>query len=89
MEYNRMEQIWEGISWDELEGTFREEGMTSGIHSKLEYLHGLSVHYLLWQFAPVRDCMLAATGFTPLLANLETMTSKPSAVGGSNYCPCI
>ncbi len=30
--------------------------------------------------------MLTATGFTPLLVNLETMTSKPKADGGSkNY----
>ncbi len=30
--------------------------------------------------------MLAATGFTPLLANLESMTSKPNAGGGSKDC---
>ncbi len=40
------------------------------------------------QFVPVRDCsnaerMLAATGFTPLLVILESMTSKPKADGGS------
>ncbi len=27
--------------------------------------------------------MLAATGFTPLLVNLESMTSNPNAGGGS------
>ncbi len=30
--------------------------------------------------------MLAATGFTPLLMNLESMTSKPNAGGGSKDC---
>ncbi len=30
--------------------------------------------------------MLAATGFTPLLVNLESMTSKPNASGGSKDC---
>ncbi len=30
--------------------------------------------------------MLAATRFTPLLVNLESMTSKPNAVGSSNDC---
>ncbi len=42
----------------------------------------------LWEFIPVRNYsnaerMLAATGFTPLLANLESMTTKPKADGGS------
>ncbi len=32
------------------------------------------------------ECMLAATGFTPLLVNLESMTSKPNAGGGSKDC---
>ncbi len=30
--------------------------------------------------------MLEATGFTPLLVNLESMTSKPSAGGSSKNC---
>ncbi len=30
--------------------------------------------------------MLAATVFPPLLVNLESMTSKPNAVGGSKKC---
>ncbi len=30
--------------------------------------------------------MLTATGFTPLLVNLESMTSKPKAVGRSKNC---
>ncbi len=30
--------------------------------------------------------MLAATGFTSLLANLESMTSKPNAGGGNENC---
>ncbi len=48
-------------------------------------------HNCLWQFVPVRDYsnaerMLVATGFTPLLVNLESMTSKASAGGGSKDC---
>ncbi len=43
---------------------------------------------LLQQFVPVRDYssaerMLAAKGFTSLLVNLESMTSKLNAGGGS------
>ncbi len=30
--------------------------------------------------------MLTATGFTPMLVNLESMTSKPKAVRGSINC---
>ncbi len=30
--------------------------------------------------------MLTATGFTPLLMNLESMTSKPNAGGGNKDC---
>ncbi len=30
--------------------------------------------------------MLAVTRFTPLLVNLESMTSKPNAGGSSNNC---
>ncbi len=30
--------------------------------------------------------MLATTGFTPLLVNLESMTLKPNADGGSKNC---
>ncbi len=30
--------------------------------------------------------MLAATGFTPLLVNLESTTSKPNAGGGGKDC---
>ncbi len=76
-----MDQIWEGVLGDGLEGNFWEE-------SKLECLHGYSGHDFHWQFVPARDYsnserMLAATGFTPLLVNFECMTSKPNA-GGSN-----
>ncbi len=59
--------------------------------SQLECLHGLSIHNLLWQFVLVRDYskakrMLAATGFTPLLVNLESMTSKSNVSGGRKDC---
>ncbi len=30
--------------------------------------------------------MLASTGFTPLLVNLESMTSRPNAGGSSKCC---
>ncbi len=75
---------------DGLEGDFWEEGLPSCILSKLECLHGWSVHNLLWQLVPVRDCsntehFLAATGFRPLLVNLESITPKPNAGGGSEY----
>ncbi len=33
--------------------------------------------------------MLVATGFTPLLVNLESMTSKPNAGGGSKKLCCM
>ncbi len=43
------------------------------------------------QFGPEGDYsnterMLATTGFIPLLANLESMTAKPNADGGSKDC---
>ncbi len=86
-----MEQIREGVSGDGLEGNFWEEGLPPCILSQLECLHGWSVHNLLWQLVPVRDHsnaehILTATGFTPLLVNPESMTSKPNAGGGSNDC---
>ncbi len=77
----------EGISGDGLEGDFWVEKPPSCIKSQLERLHGWTVHNFSWQFVPVQDCsngecMLAATGFTLLLVNLESMTSKPKASGG-------
>ncbi len=96
-----MEQIREGVSGDGLEGNFWEEALPSCIQSKLEWLHRRSVHNFLWQFVPVWDHskaerMLTATGFTPLLVNLESMTSKPIASGAAKTVsdgkpgrPCI
>ncbi len=83
-----MEQIWEGVLGDGLEGNFWEEGLPLCVQPKFEYLHGCSGHNILWKFVPVREyssCerMLAATGFTPLLVNLESMTSKPNAGGAA------
>ncbi len=80
-----------GVSGDGLEGNFWEEGLLPYIQSQLECLHGCSVHNLLWQFVPVQgysnaERMLMATGFTPLLVNLESMTSKPNAGGGRKGC---
>ncbi len=86
-----MEQIREGVSGDGLEGNFWEEGLPPCIQSQLECLHGWSIHNLLWQLVPVRDHsnaerMLTATGFTPLLVNLESMASKSNADWGSKDC---
>ncbi len=83
-----MEHIREGVLGDGLEGNFWEERLPWCVQSKLECLHGCSGHNLIWQFVPVRDYsnaerMLAATSLTPLLVNLESMTSTPNAGGGS------
>ncbi len=91
MGYDRVEQIREGISGDGLEGDFYEEGLPSGIQSQLECLHGWSVHNLLWQFAPIRgysnvERMLAVTGFTSLLVNLETLIENPKAGKSRRSC---
>ncbi len=89
------------VSWDGLDGNFWEEGLPPCIQSQLECLHGWSVYNLLWQLVPVRDHsnaerMLTATGFTPLLVNLESMTSKHMRVGaaktashGKSRRPCV
>ncbi len=52
---------------------------------------GCRGHNILWQFVPVWDYsdaerMLATTSLAPLLVNLQSMTSKPSAGGGSKDC---
>ncbi len=80
-----MEQGWEGVSGDELEGDFWAEGLPSCTQSQLEYYR---VHNLLCQFVPVLDYsnaerMLKATGSTPLLEKIENVTSKPKAGGGT------
>ncbi len=81
----------EGVLGDGLEGNFWEEGLPLCTQSKFECLHGCSGHNLLWQFVPVRDHLnaewvLGATGLAPQLVNLESMTSKPNASGGSKDC---
>ncbi len=81
---DRTEQIRGGVSRDELEGNFWEEGLPPCIQSQLECLHGWSVHNLLNYSNAER--MLTATDFTPLLVNLETMTSKSNAGGDSKNC---
>ncbi len=85
-----MEQIWEEVLGDGLEGNFWEEGLPLCAQSKFECLHGCSGHNILWQLVPVWDYsdaerMLATTSLTPLLVNLQSMTSKPNAGGGSEY----
>ncbi len=74
-----------------LEVNFWEEGLPSCVQSKLECLQGCSVHNLLWQFVPVRyysnaEWELTAVGLTPLLVNLQGMTSKPNTRGGGKDC---
>ncbi len=85
-----MEQIWEGVLGDGLEGNFWEEGLPLCVQSRFECLHGCSGHNILSQLVPVWDYsdaerMLATTSLTPLLVNLQSMTSKPNAGGGSKY----
>ncbi len=72
-------------------GDFWEEGLPLDVQSKFECLHGCSGHNFLWQLVPVRDYsnaerMLAATSLSPLLMNIQSMTSKPSAGGGGKGC---
>ncbi len=86
---------------DRLEGDFWEGGLPPCTQSQLEFFHGWSVHNLLWQHVPVRDHsnaerMLTATGSTPLLVNLESMTSKHMRVGAAKTAshgklrrPCV
>ncbi len=86
-----MEQIWEGELGYELEGNFWEEGLPLCVQSRFEYLHGCCGHNILWQLGPVWDYsdaerMLATTSLTPLLVNLQSMTSKPNAGGGGKDC---
>ncbi len=50
-----MEQIWEGVLGDGLEGNFWEEGLPLCVQSKFECLHGCSGHNILWQILQVWD----------------------------------
>ncbi len=73
---------------------FWEKGLPPCIQSHLECLRGWSVHNLLWQFVPVRhysnaERMLAATGFAPLLVNLESMGAAKTASHGKSTRPRI
>ncbi len=91
MGYDRVEQLWEGVLGNGLEGNFWEEGLPLCVQSKFECLYGCSGHTILWQLVPVWDYshaerMLATTSLTPLLVNLQSMTSKPNAGGGSKDC---
>ncbi len=73
-----------------LEGNFWEEGLPLCVQSKFECLYGCSGHKILWQAVPVREYSNAermlATSLTPLLVNLQSMTSKPNAGGGGKGC---
>ncbi len=86
-----MEQIRGRLFGDGLEVNVWEEGLPLCVQSKFECSHVCSGHNILWQFVPVRDYsnaerMLATTGLKPLLVNLQSMTSKPNAGGGSKDC---
>ncbi len=75
---------------DGLEGNLWEEGLPLCVQSRFECFHGCSGHNILRQLVPVWDYsdaerMLATTSLTPLLVNLQSMTSKPNAGGGSEY----
>ncbi len=72
-------------------GNFWEEGLPLCVLSTFECLDGCSGHNILWQLIPVlgyldAERMLATTSLTPLLVNLQTMTSKANACGGSKDC---
>ncbi len=61
------------------------------VQSKLECLHECSGQNILWQLVPVWDYsdaerILATTSLTPLLVNLQSMISKPSAGGDTKAC---
>ncbi len=80
--------MWEGVLGDGLEGNFWKEGLPLCVQSRVECLHGCSGRNILWQLVQVRDYsdaerMLATTSLTPLLVNLQSMTSQPNAGGGS------
>ncbi len=86
-----MEQIWEGVLGDGLEGDFWEEGLPLCVQLKVECPHGCSGYNILWRLDPVWDFsdagrMLATTSLAPLLVNLQSKTSKPNAGGGSEDC---
>ncbi len=71
-----------------LEGNFWEEGLPLCVQSKFECLHGCSGHIFFWYLVPVWDYsdaerMLATMSLTQLLVNLQSMTSKLNADGGS------
>ncbi len=73
---------------DVLEGNLWEEGLALCVQSKFDCLHGCSGHKIFWQLVPGWDysdaeCMLATTSPTPLLVNLQSMTSKTNAGGAS------
>ncbi len=90
MGYDRLEQICEGVLGDGLEGNFWEEGLPLCVQSKFECLHGCSGHNFLWQLVPVRDYsdaerMLATTSLTPLLVNIQSMTSKTNAAKAASH----
>ncbi len=80
-----VEQVREGISRDEVEGNFREQGLPFCIQFPTKRSQYPPVMF------PVRDYsnaerMLAATGFTPPFVNLESITAEPRVDGRSKNC---
>ncbi len=76
----RVEQVLERT----LKESFREHGLPSCVLLRLENIHSRGFHNFNWQFIPEGDCLDAEDMLaTPLLAELESMTAKPRAGGGS------
>ncbi len=69
----------ETISGDGLEGNFREQGLPLNISTYEAFTISA------WDNLN-SESMLVATGFAPLLVNLESMIAKPKACGGSKNC---
>ncbi len=73
-----MGRMW----WAGLEGSFWEQGLPSTDRAHLEYFHRRSVHNIQWPVIPIQDCsyregILASSDVTPMLVNLESVTTKP------------
>ncbi len=96
MGYDRVEQVWEGILGDGLEGNFWEERLPFCFQSKVECLHGCSGHNILWQLVTVwhysdAERMLATTSLTETfgLTVLSTaFLNAPKATIYSTKCQC-
>ncbi len=82
--YDRVEQIREGVSGGGLEGASGKRDCHCAPSRNLNVSMDEAVTI---SSCNLFEHMLATTGFTPLLVNLESMTSKPSKGGGSKTVP--